>query len=216
MLERSEAFNSQDNVGCIPVANYSEIFNAEMHELFEDMKTGPAAFITLQTVTKAQYDEFLQVNAENDYFFLTARTKSENLFLAKKNRCRSIEKSYADAVIFDDKVVVHMSVVRVMLQVPLCNMSSIAIANVELTDFMQGRDLEHVAESIAEMVLTYDVRIMGGKFGQYLVPLISTLRGDGILVNVAAWLPFRTVEQNGEETLWLHDSNILIFGAFQD
>ena len=216
MIELGEAFNSQDSVGCIPVANYTELHSANMEDVFEDLQNGPASFITLQNVTDEQYDEFIEINNDNDKVFLTARSRGcQNLFLSKASRCRSIEKCWSDSISIDRKAVLHFSVVRVLLHVPLRNMSNVSIANAEVTDHTQEDDIEHVADYIANMVLKYDVRIMGGKFGEYLVPLITTLRGSGILVNVAAWLPFRTFEK-GEEEMWLRDSNILIFGQFQD
>jgi hypothetical protein len=91
--EISESFNSKDTVGGVPFANYSELFRANMEELFEDLRTGPASFITLQNVTRRQYDELMRINAEHGGFFLEARSPSENLFLAKKTdvvRLRSV------------------------------------------------------------------------------------------------------------------------------
>ena len=115
----------------------------------------------------------------------------------------------------DSEPVVFFEVVRVMLHVPFCNMSSIVIGNIQVTDYTQGRDAEQVARHIEEIVLRFDIRIMGGKFDEHLEHLIDALRVSGILVNIAAWMPFRAIE-DGEETLWVHNSNILIFGPVQD
>ena len=78
---------------------------------------------------------------------------------------------------------------------------------------MKQDDLEYTCDTLKSFILKHDVRIIGGMFGDDILSIITGLRGCGVLVNLAAWLPFTS--EDGQN-LFTHQSHIIVTGPLED
>ena len=204
-------YNDRDDVGTIAIANYSEIQDCSTYELFNDLRCGPAFVIVLQDVSNEIWRRFSAFNEDDAHFH--QQWVGNVAVLAKKDRVRNLAFIVAHNIEVNDKIVLTILVVGVRLIVPFCNSSSITVASLYVTQHMQQEDLEFACDKLKSVILDHDIRIIGGIFGEDVLSIITGLRGCGVLVNLAAWLPFTS--EDGEN-LFTHQSHVLITGSIED
>jgi hypothetical protein len=165
----------------------------------------------IQDVTTDIWRRFAQFNQDDAYFH--EEWVANLCVLAKKDRVRSLQHIAAHNIEVGDKVVLTILIIGVRLVVPFCQASSITVASLYVTKHMKQDDLEYTCDQLKSMILKHDIRIIGGMFGDEIAGIISGLRGCGVLVNLAAWLPFTSADRRNLST---HQSHVIITGAIED
>jgi hypothetical protein len=176
-------------------------------DLYDDILTGPASVIIMQNFVPA-----LAQAADQSKFFVQTTSSGGLGVIAKKSRVRGLEVVSDNDILVAGKPLLSILVVQVRLAVTFCNMSSISVASCEFTNNMSHENIEFVASKLRLWILQHDIRLIGGRFGLHLIPFVKCIRGSGVNINLAAWLPF--VSQDRQDLL-MHQNCLLITGPVE-
>lgn len=208
-------YNEQKDVGTIVIGCYAADATqlCSPKEFVRDIVWGPAAIC----VGHGFPPRYLQDCRQHfgGYVDLAESADGTRGVFAKMRRTTSM-KVIAEITMstWRRSLLGHVTVVAVEMTVPFCGMGSIVVAAVDLVDngVGEGGDTDVIVDDLRTMILRTGARVLAGRFGSSVLPIMRMLRGKGVSICPGATSPF--LDANYE--LIVHASMILLTGPMED
>ena len=208
-------YNEQKDVGTIVIGCYAADATqlCSPKEFVRDIVWGPAAIC----VGHAFPPQYLQDCRKHfgGYVDLAESADGTRGVFAKLRQTTSL-KVIAEITMttWRRALLGHATVVAVEKTVPFCGMGTIVVAAVDLVEngCGEGGDTDVIVDDLRNLILRTGARILAGRFGSSILPIMRMLRARGISICRGAWSPF--LDANHE--LIVHSSMILLTGPAED